>query len=113
MADRQYPAFRTTKAVDVRFAPQIGTLSCGYHHIVRAFGQPTFSVDNNDTFEGTEQCAWQIQFQNGSAVVLSENKGFGSGDSHYEKSNSWKVNSRDEKTIQWIKQAIRDANPNG
>jgi hypothetical protein len=113
MTDRQYPAFRTTKELDVRFAPQIGTISCGYHHIVRTFGQPTFSIENNDTFEGTEQCSWQIQFQNGSTAVLAENKGFGSGDQHYEKNNSWKINSRDEDTIEWIKQAIRDSNPNG
>lgn len=113
MNEKNYPAYRNTKEVDVRFAPQLGTISCGYHHLVRAFGQPTFSTDNNDTFEGTEQCAWNIQFQNGSAVVIAENRGFGSSDLHYEKSTSWKVNSRDTTTYNWIKEAIRDANPNG
>jgi hypothetical protein len=99
MSEKTYPPFRTSKEIDVRFAPQ--------------FGQPTFSTDNNDTFEGTEQCAWNIQFQNGSAVVISENRGFGASDSHYEKSTSWKVNSRDTNTYTWIKEAIRDSNPNG
>jgi len=113
MSEKKYPPFRTSKEIDVRFAPQLGIISCGYHHLVRTFGQPTFSADNNDTFEGTEQCAWNIQFQNGSGVVISENRGFGISDSHYEKSKSWKVNSRDTNTYTWIKEAIRDANPNG
>jgi hypothetical protein len=113
MSEKTYPPFRTSKEIDVRFAPQLGIISCGYNHLVRTFGQPTFSTDNNDTFEGTEQCSWNVQFQNGSAVVISENRGFGMSDSHYEKSTSWKVNSRDTNTYNWIKEAIRDANPNG
>lgn len=113
MTEKKYPPFRTSKDIEVRFAPQIGIISCGYHHLIRAFGQPTLSVENNDTFEGTEQCSWNIQFQNGSTVVISENRGFGMQDSHFEKSTSWKVNSRDTTVYNWIKEAIRDANPNG
>ena len=113
MSERQYPKFRTSKNIEMKFVPQVGVMSCEYRHILNTFGQPTFSSDNNDTFEGTEQCAWNIQFQNGSAVVIAENRGFGSSDSHYEKSTSWKVNSRDTNTYTWIKEAIRDSNPNG
>lgn len=113
MSDKSYPMFRTSRDIEVRFAPQIGVMSCGYNHIIRAFGQPTFSVDNNDTFEGTEQCAWHIQFENGSTVVISEERGFGKAEQHYERANSWKVNGRDERTYNWVKEIIRDSNPNG
>jgi hypothetical protein len=113
MSDKNYPPYRTTKEIDVRFAPQLGVIACSYQHLVRTFGQPTFSTENNDTFEGTEQCAWQVQFQNGSSVIIAENRGFGTSENHFHAAKSWKVNSRDEKTYNWIKEAIRDANPNG
>jgi hypothetical protein len=113
MNEKTYPPYRNTKNIDVRFASHLGNISCGYQHLVRAFGIPTFSVDNNDTFEGTEQCLWQIEFQNGTTAIVAENRGFGSSENHYEKSTSWKVNSRDTNAFNWIKSAIRDANPNG
>ncbi len=113
MSDKSYPMFRTSRDIEVRFAPQIGIMSCGYSHLVRAFGQPTFSVENNDTFEGTEQCAWHIQFENGSTVVVSEDRGFGKSEQHYERATTWKVNGRDERTYNWVKEVLRDANPNG
>jgi hypothetical protein len=112
MSEKTYPQFRTSKDIDIRFAPQVGVMSCGYNHLVRAFGIPTFSVDNNDTFEGTEQCAWNVQFENGLTVCIAEERGFGKAEQHYERATSWKVNSRDERTYNWIKQIIRDSNPN-
>lgn len=113
MSEKNYPPFRMSKEIDIRFAPQVGIMNCGYQHLVRTFGQPTFSTENNDTFEGTEQCAWHIQFQNGSTVVISENRGFGASESPFHQSTSWKVNTRDTTAYNWIKEAIRDANPNG
>lgn len=113
MENKPYPMFRTSKDIDIRFAPQVGIMSCGYGHLVRAFGQPTFSIENNDIFEGTEQCAWNIQFENGLAVSIAEERGFGLSEQHYERSTKWKVNSRDERVYEWVKQIIRDANPNG
>ena len=113
MNDRTHPMFRTSKNLDIRFAPQMGIISCDYQHLVRAFGQPTFSTDNNDTFEGTEQCAWNIEFQGGSTVSIAENRGFGKGEQNYQECKSWKINSRDERTYNWVKQIIRESNPNG
>lgn len=113
MAEPTYPAFRTGKDVEARFAPNVGVLSCNFNHILRAFGRPNFSVDNNDSFEGTEQCAWHIQFQTGHTAILSENREFGNLEDSYELSKTWKVNTRHPQTYEWIKQIIRDANPNG
>lgn len=113
MNEKSYPMFRTSRDIETRFAPQLGIMSCGYNHLVRAFGQPTFSVENNDTFEGTEQCAWHIQFANGLTATIAEERGFGKAEQNYHQSTSWKVNGRDGKTYEWIKQIIRDANPNG
>lgn len=113
MSDKLYPPFRTSRDIDVRFAPQVGIIGCTYQHLVRTFGQPTFSTENNDTFEGTEQCSWHVQFQNGAMATIAENRGFGMSDSHFEKTTSWKINSRDTNVYNWIKDAIRDSNPNG
>lgn len=113
MNDRAYPMFRLSRDIDIRFLPQIGIMSCGYKHLVRAFGQPTFSIENNDTFEGTEQCAWNIQFENGLTATIAEERGFGKSEQHYERCTSWKVNGRDNRTYEWIKEIIRDSNPNG
>lgn len=111
--EKSYPAYRTNKNIDNRFAPQLGVIQCAYNHLVRTFGQPTLSADNNDTFDGTEQCAWLIEFENGNMVTVSEEKGFGDREHDYKKSDTWKINSRSPHTYEWIKQAIRDSNPNG
>lgn len=113
MLDKQYPKFRNTKQVELRFSPQIGIMECGYSHIVRAFGQPTFSAGNNDVFDGTEQCAWIIQFETGEVVRIAEERGFGDREHDYTETKRWKVNSVTSRAYDWIKQAIRDANPNG
>ena len=42
MSQKSYPMFRTSRDIEIRFAPQIGVMSCGYNHLVRAFGQPIF-----------------------------------------------------------------------
>lgn len=110
--EKNYPRFRTSRELDVRFAPQLGIMQCGYNHIVRAFGQPTFSVENNDTFEGTEQCAWHIEFENGNTAVIAEERGFGDRDHNVKDTTAWKVNSRSPHMYEWIKQIIRDSNPN-
>ncbi len=111
--EKQYPRYRTSKDLDLRFTPQISVMDCAYRHIVNAFGQPTFSSDNNDTFEGTEQCSWQIQFETGELVLISEERGFGDREHDYKTSKSWKVNTHSKNAYEWVKQAIRDANPNG
>lgn len=111
--EKQYPRYRNSKELELRFTPQIGIMECEYRHLISAFGQPTFSADNNDTFEGTEQCSWQIQFESGDLVLISEERGFGDRDHDYKKSTTWKVNSHSQRAYEWIKQAIRDANPNG
>lgn len=113
MAEPTYPAFRTGKDVDARFAPSAGVIACSYRHINNAFGLPTFSVENNDSFEGTEQCAWHIQFQNGVTAILSENREFGNNEDSYELTKTWKINTRTPQAYEWVKQIIRDANPNG
>ncbi len=112
-AEKQYPRYRNSKDLDLRFTPQISVMDCAYRHIVNAFGQPTFSSDNNDTFEGTEQCSWQIQFETGELVLISEERGFGDREHDYKTSKSWKVNTHSKNAYEWVKQAIRDANPNG
>ena len=111
--EKQYPRYRNSKDLDLRFTPQISVMDCAYRHIVNAFGQPTFSSDNNDTFEGTEQCSWQIQFETGELVLISEERGFGDREHDYKTSKSWKVNTHSKNAYEWVKQAIRDANPNG
>jgi hypothetical protein len=113
MSDRQYPKFRTSKDIQMKFVPQVGVMSCEYRHIVNTFGQPTFSSDNNDTFEGTEQCVWHIQFETGETISVSEERGFGDREHDYKKSKSWRVNTHSKNAYEWVKQAIRDANPNG
>jgi hypothetical protein len=113
MSDRKYPRFRTTKNLELKFSPQVGVMSCSYEHIVRTFGQPSLSADNNDQFDGTEQCAWIIQFESGESASIAEERGFGDRDHDYKKSTTWKVNTRTPRVYDWIKEAIRDANPNG
>lgn len=106
-----YPKFRSNKNVLVKFAPNVGTLACTYNQVVRAFGQPSLSIDNNDTFDGTEQCCWLVQFETGETVSISENRAFGNTEAHYNNSHEWKINTRSVRTYEWIKSIIRDANP--
>lgn len=111
MATPNYPKYRSGKDIEARFAPLQGTLGCNFEHITAAFGRPTFSVDNNDTFEGNETCAWHIQFETGETAILAENREFGNQEDSYEIAKTWKVNSRFPNTHAWIRQIIRDANP--
>lgn len=113
MTEKNYPKFRSIRELELRFAPQIAIMECGYHHLTRTFGQPTFSAANNDTFEGTEQCAWQIQFESGEVVRIAEERGFGDREHNPMQTTRWKVNSASSRGYDWIKEAIRDANPNG
>lgn len=110
MTELTYPLFRTGKDIEVKFAPNIGVLSCNYNHILRAFGRPTFSIENNDSFDGTETVSWHIQFQSGPTAILAENREFGDSEKSYELSKTWKVNTRFPQAYEWIKQIIRDAN---
>jgi hypothetical protein len=111
--EKNYPKFRTNKEIQMKFAPQVAVMSCGYNHIVNTFGQPTFSSNNNDTFEGTEQCSWLIQFETGDTVSIAEERGFGDREHDYRNTTTWKVNTRSVNAYEWVKQAIRDSNPNG
>lgn len=113
MSTKKYPRYRTSRDLEIKFAPQVSVLACGYNHLVRTFGQPTFSAGNNDTFEGTEQCAWHIQFESGETVRIAEERGFGDREHDFTRSKSWRVNSHSPVAYAWIKDAIRDANPNG
>lgn len=113
MENRSYPKYRTSKDFQIKFAPQVGVMSCSYIHLVKTFGQPSLSADNSDTFEGTEQCAWLIQFESGDLVSISEERGFGDREHDYRHSQTWKVNTHSPRVYEWIKQAIRDSNPNG
>jgi hypothetical protein len=111
--EKSYPKYRTSKELQMKFAPQVAVMSCGYNHIARTFGQPTLSAGNNDTFEGTEQCAWLIQFESGDTISIAEERGFGDREHDYTHTKTWKVNTRSQRAYEWVKQAIRDANPNG
>ena len=109
---KEYPRYRTSKDLNLKFTPQISVMECAFRHIVKAFGQPTFSTDNNDQFEGTEQCAWHIQFENGNTAVIAEERGFGDREHDVKATKTWKVNSHSPHIFEWIKQIIRDSNPN-
>ena len=107
-----YPRHRIGKDVIVRLAPQVGVMKCDYKHLVRAFGNPNFSVDYGDDFDGVEKCAWHIEFETGVTAKISDVRPFGSNDLDYKAVKEWRVNSRDERVYEWIKEKIRDANPN-
>lgn len=112
MSTENYPKYRVSKDIEVKFAPPQGKINCSFHQIVRAFGRPPLSVDNNDSFEGTEQCQWNIQFETGHRAIIAESRAFGNTEQHYEKTTNWKVNSLEPRVFEWIKQIIRDSNPN-
>lgn len=108
-----YPRHRVSKDVQVRMAPQIGVIECQHRHLIKAFGQPSFSIVNGDDFDGIETCAWHIEFESGETVRISDVKPFGISDIDYKTVNNWKVNTHSSKAYEWIKEKIRDANPDG
>lgn len=107
----EFPKFRLGKDIESRYAPLVGTLACSFKQMSRAFGRPTFSAENNDFFDGSEKCAWHIEFETGHTAVIAENRPFGDSDYPFEKANEWKINSRHGDTINWIKSILRYANP--
>lgn len=107
-----YPKHRMGKDIPVRLAPQVGVMQCNYVHLVRAFGNPNFSIDYGDEFDGVEKCAWHIQFESGETAKISDVRPFGSNELSYKDVKEWRVNAHSEHVYEWIKEKIRDANPN-
>ena len=107
-----YPRHRTSKDIEVKMAPQIGVMECEYRHLVRAFGNPNLSTDFGDDFDGVEKCAWHIQFETGHVAKICDVRPFGIHDIDYRTVKEWRVNAHDERAYEWIKERIRDANPN-
>lgn len=112
MEQKQYPRFTSGKDVEIKMTPQMGIIACNYSHLVRSFGQPTYSADGGDEFDGIEKCAWHILFETGERVRISDNRTFGA-DQRIELVDSWRVNTHSQPAYEWIKQIIRDRNPNG
>jgi hypothetical protein len=111
--EKSYPAYRTGKNIQIKMAQQMGIIECNFNHLLRTFGRPNYNRDNGDEFDGLEWCAWHIQFESGELVRITDSRQFGNMENDYTKCNQWKVNTRSEKAYEWIKQAIRDSNPNG
>lgn len=111
--ERSYPRYRTGKNIEIKMTPQLGIIECGYKHLVRTFGQPNYNRDNGDEFDGLEWCAWHIQFESGELVRIIDTREFGNMETDYTKGTKWKVNTRSKAAYEWIKEAIREANPNG
>jgi hypothetical protein len=110
---KKYPRYRMDKKLEPRMAPQIGVMECSYKHLVKAFGNPTLSIDYGDDFDGVENCAWIIEFESGDTAKISDVRPFGNQDMDHKHINNWKVNAHSKKTYEWIKEVIRDSNPNG
>lgn len=111
-AEKKYPPFRTSKNVDIRMTPQMGIIECDYKHLIRAFGQPNFSRDAGDEFDGLERVSWHIEFQSGEKVRLCNVRSFeGSLEEDYTRTKNWRVNTHSLEAYSWIKEVIRDANP--
>jgi hypothetical protein len=110
--EREYPRYASGKNIQIKMTPQMATMGCDYHHLVRAFGQPSFSSDAGDEFDGIEKCAWHIEFETGERVRISDVRPFGMDDS-VTKTKEWRVNTLSQTAYEWIKQIIRDSNPNG
>ncbi len=113
MEDKSYPPYRTGKDVTIKMTPQMGVIECSYKHLVRTFGQPNYSRDAGDEFDGVERVSWHIQFQSGETIRICDVRSFGSMDDDTSKVINWRVNTHSEDAYNWIKQAIRDSNPNG
>ena len=107
----QYPKYRVGKDIQIKLAPQVGVMSCDFKHLTRTFGNPLFSTDYGDDFDGVEKCAWHIQFQTGDVARICDVRPFGSNDLDYKAVQEWRVNSHNPVVYEWIKQIIRDANP--
>lgn len=108
---KKYPAYRMGKDIEVKMTPQIAVMECGYNHIVKAFGQPTFSHDAGDDFDGIEHYAWHIQFETGEKVRVCDIRTFGVEEASGT-INQWRVNTHSIRAYEWLKEIIRDANPN-
>ena len=108
-----YPRHRMGKDVVVRLPPQVGVMECEFSHLIKAFGQPTFSTEAGDEFDGIEKVAWHIEFETGHVAKVSDVRPFGLHEMDTRTVKEWKVNAHDEKVYEWIKQKIRDANPMG
>lgn len=113
MENKKYPAYRTGKDIQVKMIPQMGIIACDHRHLVRSFGQPSFSRDAGDEFDGVERLAWHIQFESGELVRICDVREFGSLEDEPTKTKNWRVNTLSQNAYEWIKEAIRDANPNG
>ena len=107
-----YPKHRMGKGIVIKLAPQVGVMNCAYRHLVKAFGNPNFSVDNGDEFDGVENVAWHIEFESGEVARISDVRPFGKSEISYKDIVEWKVNAHSENAYNWIKEKIRDANPN-
>ena len=113
MEEKQYPKFMVSKNIEIKMTPQMGIIECNYRHLINAFGQPSYSRDAGDEFDGVERVAWHIQFQTGERVRLSDVREFGSMEDDQTKVNKWRVNTHSTDAYNWIKEVIRDANPRG
>jgi hypothetical protein len=112
MSEHAYPKFATGKGIEIKMTPQMGVIECGYGHLIRTFGQPTYSRDAGDEFDGVERVAWHIMFQSGERVRISDVRVFGSLEDDHNKIKNWRVNTHSQNAYNWIKQAIRESNPN-
>lgn len=107
-----YPKHRMGKDIIIKLAPQVGVMNCKYRHLVKSFGNPTFSIDNGDEFDGIEKIAWHIEFESGEVARISDVRPFGRNELDYRDVDEWRVNAHSDKVYVWIKEKIRDANPN-
>ncbi len=108
-----YPKYRIGKDVEVKLAPQVGIMECEYRHLVKAFGNPSFSSDSGDEFDGVEKVAWHIQFETGHVAKISDVRPFGVHDMDYRYIKEWRVNAHEQHVYEWIKEMIRNLNPLG
>lgn len=69
--------FRSGKDIDTRMTHRVGTLNASYNLIKRIFGHPTYDSARGDEFDGIESKVWNIQFEDGLVVRLSDAKEFG------------------------------------
>jgi hypothetical protein len=113
MSNHAYPKFATGKGIEIKMTPQIGIMECQYKHLVRTFGKPTYSRDAGDEFDGVERVSWHIMFESGERVRICDVREFGALEDDSIKARKWRVNTHSKSAYDWIKQAIRDSNPNG